>query len=122
MADWFHRSCDHGARAIERSGLILRPQPHPLLGGMPLIWLTAQRSATRVMLGLSSHTLECDRMATLWRVLPEDTEHVATWADLKAAAWFEPFLVGARRLEAVRGTRPGLWGVAGAPLHVERVE
>lgn len=119
--EWFHRTCEHRVGLIEEAG-VLRPNPHPILGGIPLVWLTSQRSASRVMLGLTSHTLQCDRMAHLFRVLPEEDDHVVWWGDLKRLDWFEPFLVGARRLEAVRGTRPGLWGVAGAPVRVERLE
>jgi hypothetical protein len=119
--EWFHRSCRDGAERIDAT-LTLRPLPQGTLGRLPMIWLTSQHAATRAMLGLSSRTLSCDRMEALYRVVPEDADIVVRWGDLMRTPSFEPFLPGARRLMAVRGTRPGLWGISPSPLRVERIE
>lgn len=121
MIDWFHRTCEHSVAGIEEAGL-LRPKPHPFLGNIPLVWLTSQRGATRAMLGLTSHTLDCDRMAHLYRVLPEDHERIDWWGDVCRDSRMVPYLPGIRRLQAARGTRPGLWGVTPFEVHVERLE
>jgi len=122
--EWFHWTCSDGAAQIdkgERFGT-LKPLPQVPLGRLPLIWLTSSRSASRAMLGLSSKTLTCDRMECLYRVLPEDVEKVVRWGDLIRAPDFAPALPGARRLMATRGTRPGVWGVSGQPIRVERIK
>lgn len=118
---WYHRTCEHAAPQIVASGLILRPNPQSILAGSPLTWFTRSPSATRVMLGLSSHTLSCDRMSHLFEVIPEDEDKVMWWGDVKRTLAAEPMLPAIRRLEAVRGTRPGLWGVTGVEVRVEPV-
>lgn len=121
MSAWWHRTCDHRAPKIEADGFLLRPQPHPMLGNLSLVWLSSSPNATRAMLGLSSNTLECDRMSYLYRVTPEDEGKVAWWGDIVRTGEMVPYLAGARRLMAVRGTRPGMWGIASEPIRVERV-
>ncbi|QBI98138.1 hypothetical protein SEA_FIREMAN_55 [Microbacterium phage Fireman] len=121
MTGWWHRTCEHRAPKIEADGFLLRPQAHPILGNLPLVWLSSTPNATRAMLGLTSNTLECDRMAHLFKVVEEDESKIAWWGDVMRAPDMTPFLPGARRLMAVRGTRPGLWGVSADPIRVERV-
>jgi hypothetical protein len=123
VTEWLHRTCQHAADRIdggERYGT-LTVVAQVMLGRLPMVWLTSSQSATRVMLGLSSHTLECDRMEALYRVLPEDAAQVIRWGDLVREPSFEPYLPGARRLMAVRGTRPGVWGVSPTSIRVERI-
>lgn len=107
----FHFTCRHCAESIDRT-LVLTPNRQPLLANLPLIWFSTQLSVPRGALGLSSITLECDRMERVYRVIPEDEHLVVRWADLKRTTEFTGYLNGARRLEAVRGTRPYLWMVA----------
>lgn len=121
MTAWWHRTCEHRFPRIEADGWVLRPQPHPVLSNLELVWLSSSATATRAMLGLSSNTLECDRMSHLLRVVPEDEGKIAWWGDVVRSDAMVPYLPGARRLMAVRGTRPGLWGVASEPIRVEPV-
>ena len=118
---FWHRTCVHAAERIDLD-MTLKAAAQPVLGRVPMIWLTTQRDATWVMLGLSSHTLSCNRMAALYQVVPEDHDKVMRWGDVMMAPSFQPLLPGARRLMAVRGTRPGVWAVSLQPLHVERCQ
>lgn len=116
---YWHRTCEHAAPRIDQT-LLLRPNPQPMLGDMPLIWLTSASGATRAMLGLSSHTLGCDRMHALYRVVSEDEEWVVPWGrftTMHSMADLRPFM---RRLEAVRGTVPAVWAVSAMGLRVVR--
>lgn len=115
-----HWTCSHRVVRIADEG-ILRPHVQPMLGNTPLIWFTSSRYASREALGLSSNRLSCDRMEHLAEVVPEDLPLVHTWAALKREPWFAPFLPGAQYLEATRGTRPILWGVATEPVRVTLV-
>lgn len=115
----YHRTCRHAAEGIDSHGGILQPTPQPLLGRVPMLWFTTIASASRAALGLSSLTLACDRMERLYRVIPADEHLLIRWGDLKMAPQFEAYLPAVRRLEAVRGTRPGLWLVALDPVRVE---
>ena len=62
----WHFCCRHSARRIGRYGLLL-PHFQPVLKHR-LIWLTTDREASRVALGLTSLTLMCDRMERLYEV------------------------------------------------------
>lgn len=117
---YWHYSCRHSAESIAETG-ILRPNAQPMLARLPMTWFTTQRTAPRAALGLTSVTLDCNRMECLYRVVDEDEHLVVRWGDLKMAPDFAPYLTGARRLEAARGTKPGLWAVALQPVRVERL-
>lgn len=117
---WHHRTCEHRAPKIEAEGVLL-PNPHPLLGRMPLIWLTLSPTASRAALGLSSHSLQCDRMAHLFRVADEDASKVMPWQEFKTLNSMTEYVEFMRRLEATRGVRPLVWGVAFEPVRVVRV-
>jgi hypothetical protein len=118
---WHHRTCEHRVDKIEAEGVLL-PGEHPLLGRMPLIWLTVSATASRAALGLSSHTLRCDRMAHLFRVVDEDASKVMPWQTFKTLPSLAPYLPFMQRLEATRGVRPLVWGVAFEPVRVTRVQ
>jgi hypothetical protein len=117
---YWHWTCRHSAESIDTT-LILQPHRQPLLANVPMIWFTSVQSAGRNHLGLTSNTLECDRMDRMYRVIEEDEHLVVRWGDLKRAPQFTGYLAGARRLESVRGTRPGLWAVAVEPVRVVAV-
>ena len=108
---YYHFACHHSAESIDET-LVLQPHRQPMLANLPLIWFTTLRDAKRAQLGLSSVTLECDRMDRLYQVIPEDEHLIVRWGDLKRHPQFSGYLAGARRLESVRGTWPGLWAVA----------
>lgn len=117
---YWHWTCSHRAAKIAATG-VLQPNPHPVLRDLPITWLTTSRLATRAALGLSSKTLSCDRMSHLFQVEEADEPLVLSWTELKAEPAFEDYLPMARRLEAVRGTRPVVWAVTLEPVHVFEV-
>jgi hypothetical protein len=106
----FHYTCDHRIEAIRRDGQLV-PNWHPLLGE-ELVWMTSA-TASREALGLTSHSLSCDRMAHRL-VVPEP---------VKALPWHEvvPFLprAGVMALQSARGIRTQTWWVSSVPQVVE---
>ena len=123
MTTWFHFTCEHSAASIDAAGVI-RPHPQPMLGNLPIVWLTPLRLARPAWLGMDPARQEivtCDRMAHVFQVLEEDERLVAWWGDLKRDARFEELLPAARRLDGARGARPGAWGVSSHELRVTRV-
>jgi hypothetical protein len=113
MTALYHRTCRHVLEKLEVQSL-LTPQPHALLG-YNLVWLTSLPSATREQLGLSSHSLSCDRMEHLLRV--DEGEGLIPW---NVARNHMP-LDGVRALEAAKGTLPACWWVGTHPLTFELV-
>lgn len=98
-----HFTCEDGHRGIIRDGMI-RPNRHPLLGGPSVIWLTREKFPKRAALGLTSHSLSCDRMAHRIEV---DPDHALHWDAAKGM--FNPIAV--QQLESARGARPSSWWV-----------
>lgn len=97
--------------------------PQKMFGDLPLIWLTPSRSALGAWLGMDrarQHLVTCDRMEVCYQVIAEDEALVAWWGDVKRDPRFTDLLPAARRLDAARGARPGLWGVTSHPLRVVR--
>ena len=90
----YHYTCEHSARLI-RAKRWLIPHPQVVLGRRELVWLTDMDEPDRAALGLTSHTLQCDRTAvrviavtseaTHWPVfardLPADQRHALEYAD-----------------------------------------
>lgn len=101
----YHHTCEHAARRIVADGGLLRPNVQPQLGGLQLLWLTTSSRPARAALGLTSHTLCCDRTAHTFRLL--DPVDVMPWAQLREQL---PATL-TRPLEAARGARPALWFV-----------
>jgi len=116
MTDLFHLTCRHAAGKIVVAGFMVVPQPQPVLGDMRLSWFTHVPNARNVALGLTSHTLKCDRTERRFRVL--EPEKLFRWNDIRSAIPGE----GPIHLEGARGTRPEWWWVAQEPVLVERVE
>lgn len=114
---YLHFTCHHSADSIDQT-LVLQPHPQVTLNRIPMTWFSTQRNVTHVMLGLTMKTIECDRMERVYEVIEEDEHLLHPWAELKALPSFSPYLASARKLEAVRGTRPGLWLVAVEPVRV----
>lgn len=119
MTALYHRTCVHRVGQIitdTRNGTgTLFPHRQPLLG-VKAIWLTHLPWAPRESLGLTSHTLDCDRMQFLLEVI--DPHAVTMWASVRDA--FEEDAV--HQLEAAKGTRPDYWWITGEPQNVKLVE
>jgi hypothetical protein len=114
VTELFHLSCRHAAGKIILAGQVV-PQPQPALGNMALAWFTHVPNARNVALGLTAHTLKCDRTERRFRVL--EPEKLFRWNDIRAVIPGD----GPRHLEAARGTRPEWWWVAQEPVRVEQV-
>lgn len=101
----YHYTCEHGRRGLGTRGM-LRPNPQPVLGGRPLIWLTDQSEPEREALGLTSRMLACDRLQFRYRVEADRAQRYLDWA----ARVSLPFSWRAE-LEAIHGVRPETWFV-----------
>ncbi len=100
----YHFTCNDGRRAIGKSGLIL-----PNLGFSGLAWFTDLPDPDRHQLGLTSYSLDCDRMTHRYRVT--DTANVVAWADYPCdpPEW-------RLALAALDGVAPEHWFVATKPV------
>lgn len=112
----FHLTCPHGAAKIIEAGLLVIPQKQVVIGDMELAWFTHVPSAKKVALGLTSHSLKCDRTERLFRVL--EPKKLYRWNDVRAVIPRRAVV----ELEAARGTKPEWWWVAQEPVLVEEVE
>jgi hypothetical protein len=108
----YHFTCGHSARKIGRSGVLL---PYGTLPGCPpLVWLTDLREPDRDALGLTSHTLTCDRTERRYVVR----------GDCDAIPWLS--WVASPRHDEVRGllerdgARPEHWWVTPSRVWVRR--
>jgi hypothetical protein len=99
----FHYCCSHSAAGILSDG-VLRPHPNPILGNLPLIWLTDLDTPDRAALGLSSRLISCDR--TEYRV-EVDTDAATHWP-----TFARRFPHGRRALETAEGVLPMHWYVS----------
>jgi hypothetical protein len=114
VPDFFHLTCRHRAGKVTIEGQVV-PQPQPVLGDMALAWFTNMPNARNVALGLTSHTLKCDRTERKFLVL--EPEKLFRWNDIRAVLPRE----GVIALEAAHGTRPEWWLVSQEPVRVEPV-
>lgn len=99
----WHFTCSHAAVDIGRRG-VLRPNPHPLLAFLGLVWLTSDPMPQREDVGLTSTILACDRVEHRYRVT--DPSMCVPW--LSMAAMLDPYaaaLLGA-------GCHPSSWWVS----------
>lgn len=114
---FFHFTCSHGRAGIGLVGRI-RPNDNPeaiaLAPWAAAVWLTNAEGVglpdgvREVALGLTSHTLGCDRVEYCYRV-----ERAP-----KAVPWLESPLRTAEAGSALEaaGTRPDLWWVSPVPV------
>jgi hypothetical protein len=97
----WHYTCEHGNRAIEhtaeRAGSVGRGLIRPGLDGW--VWATDLDVPVRDALGLTSHSLGCDRTEFRWRL-----------DDLSVEAYFVPWVSARRSVDPVR-----LDAIEGAP-------
>lgn len=110
----YHFTCQHRAHKILETGL-LQPNPQPVLGDMELSWFTHVPGASSRALGLTSHTLTCDRRERLFRVT--DPAAVFRWNEVRAVMPRQGVLM----LEAAPGAMPAFWWVAQGPVTVELI-
>jgi hypothetical protein len=106
MSYLYHYTCDHFYADILRCGQLI-----PGVEG--LVWLTdLEPPAPRLALGLTSYSLECDRMAHVFEV--ERTGDVVWWMDFRRRhpQW--------RSKETCPGVMPMHWFVSEYPLPVRR--
>jgi hypothetical protein len=108
----WHFTCSHSVDGIHADGE-LRPHQHPWMPE-PLVWLTDLEVPFRDALGLTSHTLGCDR-----------TEHRFEVADPTAAVWWPTYARTVRlatgqrlALEQAPGAMPAHWWVSAEPIPV----
>ena len=108
MTELYHYTCRHRAAMIERDGW-LHPNPQPVIG-YPLVWATDLDEPDVEALGLTSHTLRCDRSEVRLRVDPSDLEPWLAWCHGRV----DPRV----RSELAFGRRPARWWVAQVPVRV----
>lgn len=75
----YHYTCEDVAKRISRRGF-LRPWPQPLIGDVPLVWLTDLDRPSAVGLGLEPHLLTCNRVGVRYVVDVDDFERWAVAA------------------------------------------
>lgn len=107
--DLFHFTCDHGRQQIGDTGTLLpaskltdKQAPWPAR----YVWLTDMARPDRNALGLTSHTLNCDRIEHRYRVT--DPTGVVPWHRVARLLSREQRDL----LEAEPGARPMHWFVA----------
>lgn len=99
----FHYTCDHWNREITRCGYL-----KPGLDG--LVWMTdLEPPAPRLALGLTSYSLNCDRLQHAFEV--EQSPTVQWWIDYRKT---HPEL----RVLELDGTLPMHWYVSESPVPV----
>jgi hypothetical protein len=112
----WHFTCSHSVASIELLGS-LRPHPHPLLD-VSLVWLTDLDQPFREALGLTSHTLMCDRTEHRFEVL--DTATAVWWPSYARATKVDRQTC--RALEMADGVMPAHWWVSAAPVPARRCD
>lgn len=113
----YHYTCSHSAQQIADTGE-LRPHRQVALRGELLVWLTDLDRPDRDALGLTSHTLDCDR--TEWRVTVQVGYPLAQrWVD-----YARRYPLGVRRqLELAPGALPMHWWVVdSSALAIKSIE
>lgn len=110
----WHFTCEHGHEALGGGRVLLVPG-HRLSEIVPaywwpsrFVWLTDVAVPAREPLGLTSHSLDCDRTAYRYRVT--DNRDCQPWKTAR-----RPFRHEAHILETP-GTRPARWYISGYPV------
>ena len=77
----YHFCCSHSRTAIGEAGTL---QPSKLTG---LLWMTDLDTPIRAGLGLTAHTLDCDRTEHRYRVVHEGADlleaHIYHWPEIR---------------------------------------
>ena len=114
MSDLWHYTCEHGVEGILTDGTV-NPTLNPVLTdahGAPvtLAWFTDLDTPWRDALGLTSHTLRCDR--TAYRFVVVEPEKCTRWVTVRGT--YPRAAVDA--LESAPGAMPMHWWVAAGPV------
>lgn len=121
----WHYTCAHGRAALGEGGTLLPPlwQVESVPGGFPvaayallgLIWATPTDAPDRLALGLTSATIDCDRMRFRYSV---PAEAFTPWGRMRHRMPTE--VVDA--LELSPGAEPASWWVADRPVEGARLD
>lgn len=111
----YHYTCEHRAARIGRRGVLV-PHAQPMLGGRRVVWLTDLDEPDREGLGLTSHTLDCDRTNVRYRVRDPLALGAVTWREWAEVERIERSTRSALEL----GRKPRHWYVSLVPVAVER--
>ncbi|MBS3177733.1 MULTISPECIES: hypothetical protein [unclassified Pseudoclavibacter] len=103
MTKLYHFTCDDKLPSILRDGVV-KP------GKTGLAWFTSDPDASREQLGLTSRTLDCDRMAHWLEV--SATEDVYPWGRVRSR--FPRHVLD--DLETTPGAEPRSWFVSKKPV------
>lgn len=106
----YHHTCAHSAEKI-RAERWLKPWRQGQLGDVELVWLTDLDTPDRNALGLTSHTLKCDR--TEYRVTAV-TSDAQRWVSYARTLPLET----RRSLELEPGALPMHWWVCLLPVPI----
>lgn len=118
MSALWHYTCHHGALALGDTGTLLcaaqqvdEAPPLPLGADMLLqmVWATDMSPPERAALGLTSNTIDCDRMAYRYRV---PSYAFRRWGTVRSSLPTQ--LVDA--LELAPGAQPAVWWVSFSPV------
>lgn len=117
MTLW-HYTCEHGALALGNTGTLFPaagqldqapPLPIDALPLLLMVWATDMDPPHREALGLTSHTMDCDRMAYRYRVHRRFFRH---WGRVRSS--LPAPLVDS--LELAPGALPAYWWVSFEPV------
>lgn len=121
----YHFSCSHGADGIDTMGFVLPVSMVPganlstLAEGnrwlADLCWFTDDPAPERLALGLTSFTIDCDRMERRYEVDPPES---LRWWPAKILELDPVVRRQARALSNNPGAQPGRWWVANRPVRV----
>jgi hypothetical protein len=115
MKTLWHYTCEHGRAALGESGDLLSihdQYPRKLCPEWGhLNWATDLDWPLRNALGLTMHSLDCDRARYRYRV--DEATSMVPWGRLRSA-----MPRAAEQLETVPGAMPGHWYVAPWPVPV----
>lgn len=124
----YHYTCHHLADQIREAGVI-RPQPQPLLAGMPVVWLGDFRMRSQHLnrlLGLGWHTnrpscagqkYPCDPAGDRFPVDVPTTDHPFVYPFARIAVEFPEAAAHYRRLPGAKTWR---WWYATRPVRLNR--
>lgn len=103
----YHFTCRDAAPRIVQCGELL-PRPQVQLDGTKLVWLTDLESPNRYEIGLTSHSLDCDRMEFRFEA---DIDEPVRWVDYLREQPRDVRLTG-RYLAMATGAKPMHWFVS----------
>ncbi len=110
MTVYYHYTCSEKADLIGATGILI---PTQLFGGPALVWLTNLADPDIEGLGLTAHSLDCDRSEVRYRARRDD---FVPWLGSTVHASMPPHL----QAEFHRGRTPANWFYSESPVAVIR--